>query len=107
MPSESSRSTSARQLARVGRRQPGAEDDEDVGPGAGQRVGGVVDDHVPDDPTEPRPQPATSVPSGEREQLGSSTVSPMRPASAVRSAAGDSARDSVDRADFDGTETVR
>ena len=36
----------------VGRWEPGAEDDEDVGAGGGERVGGVVDDHVPDDPAE-------------------------------------------------------
>ena len=39
-------------VGRVGRREPGAEDDEDVGTGGGERVRGVVDHHVPDDPAE-------------------------------------------------------
>jgi hypothetical protein len=33
-------------------RQPGAEDDEHVGAGAGERIGGIVDHHVPHDPAE-------------------------------------------------------
>ena len=41
-------------VGRVGRGQPGAEDDEDVGAGGGERIGGVVDDHVPDDAAEAR-----------------------------------------------------
>jgi hypothetical protein len=39
-------------VGRIGRRQAGAEDDEDVGAGGGERIGGVVDDHVPDDAAE-------------------------------------------------------
>jgi hypothetical protein len=38
----------------VGGRQPGTEDDEDVGAGSGERIGGVVDHHVPDDAAQPR-----------------------------------------------------
>ena len=72
-------------VGRVGRGQPGAEDDEDVGTGAGERVGRVVDDHVPDDAAEARGagRDGRAGQPGQLERLLDGQAHPFLPARAV------------------------